>query len=453
MPSPSSRILPSPSNPLPLGWLRTLALIGFGVLAMDGAWAADALITVPSNATAAQLGQQELAHLLRTKLPGQPQATIERAAHDFLQHLSETSPIIAENFSAGRLSADELASRLDIFLGSHPEYTGKATTLNLGDARQRISSLLKAAPDIARTDADRQRLTEQFLQQLGALSGTAKEELLGGRMSQDDLQTRVSVFISDTRANASKVAADPAEVAAVPIVESYIKANFGTASERMDSICYRGTVDDNKTKHEFVAFKMRPNLFRLHILKDGLVYAVLAYDGTQAWEQSMGRPPVSVVGSQAEEIAISAQFDDLLLGYRERGASVRLLDRQGSGPYQLRIHESDGTEEISVIDPVNFTQVALRRKRPDGHVRETRFDDYRTVGTAKIAFRSQDLNDGVVHATTTYSNVVVDSGVIPRFFSRPEVVSFGFMDMMGGLALIESQAKNASTAAKAKSTP
>jgi hypothetical protein len=420
-----------------------VTFLAAAVLLLGRALAADPAIVAPPGSAASALTHQELMGILAKRLPGQTPDALKRASADFLAQLRETSPIIAEDFEQGRLSQDEIASRLDVFIGDHPEYTGQRAAAPVTDPRQRIADLLRPATDLIRTGEELDRLVDRFLNDLGNLSGTAKEDLLAGRMAQSDLQTRVSVFLSDLRAEAAKTNLDPAEAAAGPIVDSYLKATFGSASERMNSICYRGTVDDMKTKSEFVTFRMRPNLLRIHVVKDGLVIRILAYDGNQAWAQAPGRMPVSVTGLEALAVARSADFDDPLMGYKERGAKVRLLAGAANEPYQIQILEAGGAESVVMIDRSSYTESAARRRRPDGKWNEVRFEDYRTVGTTKVAFRTQEWSDGVLRATTQYSEVRVDPGIISNLFRRPGPTQFAFMDLMEGeheLDLRESKA-------------
>jgi hypothetical protein len=236
-------------------------------------------------------------------------------------------------------------------------------------------------------------------------------------------------------------------VAAVPpIVDAYIKANFGSATDRANSICYRGVVEQNAVKREFVLFKKRPRLLRVHIVKDGFVVGVMGFDGTTAWTESPGRLPVAAVGREAEMLTNWSRFDDPLVGYSERGAEVRLKDRPANGPIQLDIRESDGTEMIAAIDPATYKEVSLRIRRTDGRWRELRFRDYRRVGPVNVAYLQEEWDGGVLRSTTQFSQLTLDPGLLDRFFARPTAMAFDFMDFMGGLAVWEYRERRAAAA-------
>ena len=294
-----------------------------------------------------------------------------------------------------------------------------------------MAKLFQDTPDLARTDLERLALADRFIERLGNFSGTARANLMAGRMSLDELQSRVSVFVADLRAEAARAPADPAVAAVPPIVDAYIKANFGSATDRMNSIIYRGAVEEKSIKREFVLFKKRPRLLRIHIVQNGLVVGVMGFDGAAGWDESPGRMPVAAVGRQADMLAASSRFDDPLVGYRERGAEVRLLDRPANGPIQLHIRESDGTEMVADIDPATDKETALRTRRSDGSWRELRLRDYRRVGPVNVAFLQEEWDAGVLHSTTRYTEVALDpASCSTAFCCRPQGHSFRFhMDL------------------------
>jgi hypothetical protein len=313
----------------------------------------------------------------------------------------------------------------------------------MADPRARVSGLLTSATDLASKAGGVEALSDQFIAHLGEVSGTARSELLSGKMSDDDLKSRVGVFLDGLRAEAQRSSVDPSLAAAGPVVDAYLKANFGGTTAQMSSICFRGTVEDGKAKVEFVIFKMRPRLLRIHIVRGDIVAGVMGFDGNSAWIQKPGRLPVDAAGAEAAEIARASRFDDPLIGFRDRGAEVRLLGRKDGEPYSLGIRESDGSELVVVLDPATYEQTSIRSRRPDGKWNESKFNDYRLIGSTKVAFTREDMEDGVLHSTTHYSDVRLDPGLVEKFFERPKVLAFDFMDFMGGLAVLEARSKQA----------
>jgi hypothetical protein len=393
------------------------------------------------NAVSTQLQLQRLGQLLRAKLPEAPPETIDRAARDFLDHLRQASPLAAEQFSAGKMDGDDLSSRVDVFLGDHPELSGSQGSAGNRSPRMRVAELLGREPGIAQNDQERLALADRFIERLGELSETAHDNLMSGRMTQDELQSRVTVFASDTRAERSEIAADPATAAVPAIVESFEKANLGPVTGRPDAICFRGVLEEKGTKRDLVIFKKRPNKLRIHVVEDGLVIGVLGFDGNNSWREVPGKPAVPLAGAAADALSRSAPYDDPLVGYRERGADVRLEGRPGDEPIRLRIVETDGTTRVATIDPITYEETSLRTVRSDGRWFETRFRDYRRVGNLNVAYVQEQWDNGALRSTTRITDVSLDPGLLDRFFAFPSKPDFGFMDFMGGLAVMQIRAK------------
>jgi hypothetical protein len=398
----------------------------------------------PSEASK-QMQHQRLVQILQEKLPAATPEATERAATDFINHLRQVSPIASDKFGSGQMDEDELKSRIDVFLLDHPELSGRPAPSNIASPRARVAEYLKGEAGMGNTDSERLSAADRFMERLGDLSGTARDSLVAGTMSDEELQSRVKVFAADTRADAAAVAADPA-VAAVPaIVESFLKANVGPASERPNSICFRGEIESGGAIRGFAIFKKRARKIRIHIIEGGLVIGTVAFDGTAAWRQSAGQPAIPMVGSDADKVIGSARFDDPLVDYREHGTDVRLEDKQADGMTRLHIHETDGTEMVSTIDPLTFRELSLRTKQPDGSWNETKFRDYRMVGTLSVPYVQEEWRSGALYSTTRIKDVVLDPGLLDRFFEIPTSPYLVFMDYMSVLAKVQALEKGNKT--------
>jgi hypothetical protein len=369
----------------------------------------------------------------KRRLPAASKAMIDRAEQAFLEHLRRTSGLASEQLATGRIDDEDLSARIDVFLGDHPEFAGTQSVNPTGDPRARVVEELGRDPDLARTDAERKALADRFIVWLGGLSGTARDNLLAGRLAPDELRSRIEVFSADIRAERAKVVSDPA-VAAVPAIEeAFEKANLGPVPERADSICCKGTESDGKIARDFVLFKKRPESIRIHIVEDGMVAGVLAYDGVTAWRQVPGRMPVRLTGAEAESLISSSRFDDPLVGYRERGAAARLESAPGASPIRLRIREAGGREVVETIDPATYNELSVGWRNSAGKWDETRFREYRKVGPVSVAGVQEHWSDGALLTTTRISEVRLDSGVLARIFSFPSNPNLDYMDFMGGL--------------------
>ncbi len=405
-------------------------------------------ITLAGPSALASGPRLKLDQQFKRRLPSAPRDVIDRAEKAFLEHLRKVSGMAADQLAAGRLDEDDLSARIDVFLGDHPELAGTQGAEPVRDAHARVVDALGRDPDLARTDAQRGTLADRFIVWLGGLSGTARDALLAGQMPPEELQARIDVFAADIRAERTQVVSDPA-VAAVPAIEeAFEKANLGPVPERADSICCKGTESDGPVSREFVLFKKRPNFIRIHLLKDGLVVGVLAYDGTTAWRQVPGRTPVQLQGQEAESLIASARYDNPLVGYRERGAKARLESAPGASPIRVSIREAGGDEVVETIDPATYNEVSIGRKDSIGKWDETRFREYRKVGAFTLAGLQEHWNDGVLRSTTRISDVRLDTGVLAKIFAMPTDSSLGYMDLMGGLEILARVSKRAGEGAQ-----
>jgi len=394
-------------------------------------------VTHPASASG-QLQQQQLGQLFQGKLKDSAPDTIERAKSEFLDYLRRNSPLASEKLLSGKMDDEELESRVGVFLRDRPALSGAPVTKETGDPREQVAELLRREPAIASTDPERLVLADRFLERLGQRSPTARTELLRGKMAAEELQSRVSVFVADLRAEMTAAPVDPKLAAVQALVDSYIKANFG---ERANDLVYKVEIEANGVKRQGVIFRKRPGKIRMHIVDDSLVIGILGFDGTTAWRQEPGKAGVPSTDAEADSLRQLARFDDPLVDYRERGTEVKLGEKPDKGPFQLEIRERDGTEMIAAIDPATYNEVSLRTRQSDGKWRELRFSDYRKVGALNLAFVQEDWSEGKLRSTTRIKEARIDSGLIDHFFVRPVNPILSYMDYMGGLAAIRAQQK------------
>jgi hypothetical protein len=345
------------------------------------------------------------------------------------------------------LDDDDLASRIDVYLGEHPELTGRPVSTGVGTLKTRVAELLRNQPGSALTDQERRDIADQFVRSLGDLSETTRDNLISGRISDDELQSRVAVFAADRRVKKPQVVSDPAEAAVPAIADAFEKANFGLITERVEAICFRGTLEEQGAKRDLVIFKKRPDKLRIHVVGDGLVVGVLAFDGSVAWREAIGKPATRITGGAADSLAESARFDDPIVGYAERGASARLEGKPGDSPIRLRIVEKDRTTWIETIDPSTYDELSLVRIGVGGSRVETRFREFRKIGNLNVAFVQEQWAGGRLRSTTRITDVSLDPGLLDRFFEFPASPNLGYMDFMGGLAVLQAREK-AGTPAK-----
>ena len=403
--------------------------------------------------------------MLRARLPDESRDTVDREAESFIEHLRQTSTMAVERYENGTMEDDELQSRLDVFVADDradkaqdapPPSAAPAppvvdTAASDQVQLQEVSKVLQG-----RLPKDKERAIDlaarDFLAHLRHTSPLAAERFGEGHMDDDDLAARIEVYLGDHpelsgKAVKPQVAVDPAAAAVSAFVDAFEKANFGLLTERAQAICFRGSLEEGGVKRDLVIFKKRPNKLRIHVVEGGLVIGVIAFDGRDVWRQAMGRPATHVSGITAEEFAKSARFDDPIVGCLERGASARLEVGPGASPERLHIVEKDGTHWVETIDPATEDELSLVQSRPEGSSVETRFRDYRRVGNLNVAHVVEQWVDGKLRSTTRIADVSVDPGLVDRLFTYPEDPNLGYMDYMGGLAVLQSRGKPGSAGA------
>jgi outer membrane lipoprotein-sorting protein len=398
----------------------------------------------PISVTAVELQMQRLTALYAKKHPPGDDQAAQRAARAFLEHLRTSSPIAAEKLINGRMEDGELESRFDVYLRDRPELQGRVMGIGVGSPRERVAELMKKEHTVANDEAGRFALAEKFIERLAERSSLANDTLRNGKMSDEELNSRVAIFLSDLKAEAVAVSVDPSVAALEALVDTFIKANFGREGERVDAIAYQGAIEENGVAREFVIFRKRPNKFRMHFVKEGLVASVLSYDGKTAWRQVPGKEAQRISDAETAGLREIARFDPPIVGIREREAHIFRDDKTSKSTVTLRIREKDGSEYISVIDTETLLELSQRR---GGTAEETRYRDYRKLGALNVAHTQEQWVDGSLRSVTRIEDVRLQPGLLDSFFNLPEKQSLGFMDYMGALIVIKERSAQQTSSA------
>lgn len=400
---------------------------------------------------ASGIPEPQLKRLLRMaegSSPGPSVETPEQSVEEFLAYLRRTSPIAAEKLSSGEMDESELESRLRVYLREKTALKPRPSAQPLQDVLSRVNDALSRMPESTALTSDKNMLSTRFLERLAERNRVAGESLANGSMSDQELESRLALFLTDYRAETEAAKIDP-ETASLPaIVDAFVSANFGRASDRPNSIAFEGSIQQGAFARKFAIFKKRPNKLRMHILDDGIVVAMLGFDGKRGWTQTAGEPAVAVIGKTEYELATLARFDSPLIGYTERGAQISRVKVSSADNVIVRVRESDGSESISTIDPKTMTEVAVILSSPGYDTDETRYGDHRKIGPLNFAFLQEQWVKGSVRATTRIATVTLDSGLLDGFFERPTSASkqFVFMDFMSGVRTLTARANSGAAA-------
>jgi len=118
----------------------------------------------------------------------------------------------------------------------------------------------------------------------------------------------------------------------------------------------------------FVLEQKRPNRMRLDITFQGMT-GTQAYDGGSAWMVMpfMGKKdPEKVPDEDAQAFAEQADFDGVLVDYKDKGHAVDLIGKEpveGSEAYKLKVTMKDGAIRYIYIDAEAYLEIKTEGKR------------------------------------------------------------------------------------------
>jgi hypothetical protein len=401
---------------------------------------------VPGNAAAAaELERFQVATQLRATRPTLTPEQEARVVTAFLEHLRTRNAVAAEKLRAGRMDREELDARLGVFLRENPALLQSAASARpADDPRVRVIELLRETRSLTLTDREREALADQFIERLREANRVAHDALMSGRLSPEELRSRLTLYLNDLTAATATPQADPRDATLEALIDKHVRDHHGNPQERLRSFAFRGSVTDGPRTLDFVVMKKRPGLLRMLILDQGTVIRSIGHDGEIAWTQAPGEPAVRAIGTAEADIAEMARFDSPLVGYRERGAEVHREDQPGTGPIVIRVREKTGAETVSVLDPETLVEVAQRTTSAAGEPVETRFSDHRKVGVANLPHVHERWVAGKLRATNRITQIVPEPGLLDSVFRRPAPAELTYMDYQGALRrVLEQQRRTA----------
>lgn len=168
--------------------------------------------------------------------------------------------------------------------------------------------------------------------------------------------------------------------------------------------------------------RARPNKFRYDTEKDGKAWSK-GFDGAAGWYVENGE----VKDLEPAKVAMmkqKADFDDVLIDYRQKGAKVELVgvaDLNGSPAYKLKVTRSSGDVEQRYLDRRSMLEV----KRTMTYVHEGKstektitFSDYRNVDGVMLNHAVEWEADGK-KGKTVYEEIKLGAPVSADLFKKP----------------------------------
>jgi outer membrane lipoprotein-sorting protein len=224
-----------------------------------------------------------------------------------------------------------------------------------------------------------------------------------------------------------------AAVARAQTVDEIIAKNLESRGglekwKSIQSMKVTGTIDSGGRAIGLTAWSKRPNLSRQEMVFQGQ-QMVQAFDGTHVWVLAPGaadNKPQEIKGAQADLARAQAEFDSVLIDYKEKGNKVELVGKEsdeGHDVYHLRVTRKGGDVQNYYLD----ADTGIERKITStlkGPNRETatatiEFGDFRDVDGLKAPFSIKNVIDGKLISQVTVSKVEFNVPIADSLFQMP----------------------------------
>ena len=207
------------------------------------------------------------------------------------------------------------------------------------------------------------------------------------------------------------------------VVAKHIEARGGMpALAAIQTVRIERTVAATFTDVEVVIYKKRPNLYRSEA-KPKLGAHVVRGFADVAWETTNGKTTVREGAGPIEQREVEADFDGLLVNYRDKGHTIELEGRQRVGAAQalkLKVTTKSGAVRYVYLDPATWLETRHEgtiELAPGRRVATTiTFSDWREVGGVKFPFAIDEERDAPGQTFVTYTkkievNVPIDDAI------------------------------------------
>jgi outer membrane lipoprotein-sorting protein len=196
----------------------------------------------------------------------------------------------------------------------------------------------------------------------------------------------------------------------------------------IQSMKVTGTIDSGGRTIGLTAWSKRPNLSRQEMSFQGQ-QMVQAFDGTHVWVLSPGaseNKPQEIKGAQADLARAQAEFDSVLLDYKEKGHKVELVGKEtdeGHEVYHLKVTRKGGDVQHYFLDADTGIErkITSTLKGPNGETATAtiEFGDFREVEGLKAPFSIKNILDGRLISQVTVSKVDFNVPIEDSLFQMP----------------------------------
>lgn len=169
----------------------------------------------------------------------------------------------------------------------------------------------------------------------------------------------------------------------------------------------------------------RPNKLRRETEMQGQK-VVVAYDGTTVWAIMPGGPARELTGPPADLTREGAEFDSVLLDYREKGHSVELVGTEtetGTKLHHLKVTRKSGQVQHFYIDAETGLDAKMVMTVEQGANKTevvTEFSNYQKVDGLLVPFSIRQTANGALVAQLTIDKVEFNVPIDDALFSMPK---------------------------------
>jgi hypothetical protein len=400
-------------------------------------------LTDPSSPAVAKTGDARLARVtgwMREWAPRCPPDAMVSAAQRFLEDLQDNHPdqfdhLLAEDFPAHEVEAALLREVAAQLKGS------QWGDLREELARRRVGVVLaQEGSALAAASADAAGL----MAKIKDMSQVQYRRLLEGRMEADDLVLLLKKARGADAVRSKTASAETKTLTASDIVSEFARRNqIGSAVQRLQAYTIEATLKTAVGEEQsLLLFKMRPNRFRLAVLKDDTTRFIVAGDGQHFWQEVRGQPPETVTADKIGPRRYLGEFIDPL--FAGEGFNYERLADGASGAqkfYRLAVRRPDGSSYIAEIDQETFRETG-REDADDGH---TVFSDFRQIAGVTIAFREEATDREGRKGTLQLVRMTPNPGLIQDLFNPTDQPGQGYFvveQLMGRAPLAAGEPKS-----------
>jgi outer membrane lipoprotein-sorting protein len=211
------------------------------------------------------------------------------------------------------------------------------------------------------------------------------------------------------------------------IVQKNIEARGGLqALKSKNSLRMTGTFEVQGMPMELTVLQKRPNLMRTEVAFQGMT-VVDAFDGTTRWKVEPYKgvnDPTKATPDETAESAEQADFDGVLVDYRQKGATLELAGKEtvdGKEAYKLKVRSKSGREQEMYFDAETYQMVKMTgegQTEQGSQMIETRTSDHRTVDGVSVP-HSIEIRIGDMPLSMTISKVEWDVDLPNSLFQMP----------------------------------